>query len=104
VRIWGYVWHGWNVEVLGRRPQVLCSGNYYRLSVYIRRWTFYLFLENEVIGGCIDILIVAVQDYLEDGKVKTLVACPSRTSLMRRRLPTPLFPAFFRLVRTPPEI
>ncbi len=34
------LWHGWNVEVLGRRPQVLCSGNYYRLGVYIRRWTF----------------------------------------------------------------
>ncbi len=64
----------------------------------------YLLLENEVIGGCIDISIVAVQDYLEDEKVKTLIASPSPTSLMRRRLPTPLFPTFVRLVRTPPEI
>jgi len=33
------LWHGWDVEVLGRRPQVLCSGNYYRLGVYICCWT-----------------------------------------------------------------
>ncbi len=39
----------------------------------------YLLLENEVIRGCIDISIVAVQDYLEDEKVKTLIASPSRT-------------------------
>jgi len=63
----------------------------------------YLLLENEVIGGHIDILIV---DYLEDEKVKTLIASPQpyEPYSMRRRLPTPLFPTFFRLVRTPPEV
>jgi len=45
--------------------------------------------------GHIGILVVAVQDYLEDEKVKTLVACPSSTSPMRRRLPTPLFPTMY---------
>ena len=48
-------------------------------------------LEYEVIWGHIDILVVAVRR-LSRWKVKTLLAGPSPTSPMRRRLPTPLLP------------
>jgi len=50
-------------------------------------------LENEVIWGHIDILVVAVR-LSRRWKVKTLLAGPSPTSPMKRRLPTPLFPTF----------
>jgi hypothetical protein len=49
-------------------------------------------LEYEVIWGHIDILVVAVRRLSRRWKVKTLLAGPSPTSPMRRRLPTPLFP------------
>jgi len=42
--------------------------------------------------GHIDILVVAVRRLSRRWKVKTLLAGPSPTSPMRRRLPTPLFP------------
>ena len=51
-------------------------------------------LENEVIWGHIDILVVAVRRLSRRWKVKTLLAGPSPTSPMKRRLPTPLFPTF----------
>jgi len=49
-------------------------------------------LQYEVIWGHIDILVVAVRRLSRRWKVKTLLAGPSPTSPMRRRLPTPLFP------------
>ncbi len=49
-------------------------------------------LEYEVIWGHIDILVVAVRRLSRRWKVKTLLAGPSPTSPVRRRLPTPLFP------------
>jgi len=49
-------------------------------------------LENEVIWGHIDILIVAVRRLSRRWEVKTLLAGPSPTNPMRRWLPTPLFP------------
>jgi len=49
-------------------------------------------LEYEVIWGHIDILVIAVRRLSRRWKVKTLLAGPSPTSPMRRRLPTPLFP------------
>jgi len=51
-------------------------------------------LENEVIWGHIDILVVAVRRLSRRWKVETLLAGPSPTSPMKRRLPTPLFPTF----------
>jgi hypothetical protein len=51
-------------------------------------------LENEVIWGHIDILVVAVRRLSRRWKVKTLLAGSSPTSPMKRRLPTPLFPTF----------
>jgi len=44
----------------------------------------------------IDILVVAVRRLSRRWKVKTLLAGPSSTSPMRRRLPTPLFPTDWR--------
>ncbi len=49
-------------------------------------------LKYEVIWGHIDILVVAVRRLSRRWKVKTLLAGPSPTSPVRRRLPTPLFP------------
>ncbi len=54
-------------------------------------------LEYEVIWGHIDILVVAVRRLSRRWKVKTLLAGPSPTSPMKRRLPTPLFPTYDRL-------
>ncbi len=51
-----------------------------------------ILLEYEVIWGHIDILVVVVRRLSRRWKVKTLLAGPSPTSPMRRRLPTPLFP------------
>ncbi len=49
-------------------------------------------LEYEVIWRHIDILVVAVRRLSRRWKVETLLAGPSPTSPMKRRLPTPLFP------------
>ncbi len=49
-------------------------------------------LEYEVIWGHIDIMVVAVRRLSRRWKVKILLAGPSPTSPMKRRLPTPLFP------------
>jgi len=54
-------------------------------------------LEYEVIWGHIDILVVVVRRLSRRWKVKTLLAGPSPTSPMRRRLPTPLFPTLHTL-------
>ncbi len=50
--------------------------------------------EYEVIWGHIDILVVAIRRLSRRRKVKTLLAGPSPTSPMKRRLPTPLFPTY----------
>ncbi len=48
-------------------------------------------LKYEIIWGHIDILVVVVRRLSRRWKVKTLLAGPSPTSPIRRRLPTPLF-------------
>ncbi len=57
-------------------------------------------LENEVIWGHIDILVVAVRRLSRRWKVKTLLAGPSPTSSMKRRLPTLAFLIHYGAFRT----
>jgi len=51
-----------------------------------------IFVEIRGHMGHIGIFVVAVRRLSRRWKVKTLLAGPSPTSPMRRRLPTPLFP------------
>ncbi len=66
------------------------------LSIIECKWQMQILkqrlLQYEVIWGHIDISVVAVRRLSRRWKVKTLLAGPSPTSPMRRRLPTPLFP------------
>ena len=61
-------------------------------AVVTARFKKFKMLEFEVIWGHIDILVVVVRRLPRRWKVKTLLAGPSPTSPMRRRLPTSLFP------------
>ena len=68
------------------------TGRHTYLSIYPSIYISIYLLEYEVIWGHIDILVVAVRRLSRRWKVNTLLAGPSPTSPMRRRLPTPLFP------------
>jgi hypothetical protein len=62
-----------------------------RSNVTARAWGQNL-LEYEVIWGILVYGVEAVRSLSRSEQVKTLLAGPSPTSPMRRRLPTPLFP------------
>jgi hypothetical protein len=67
----------------------LLEGN---LRTLIHSFQVNTMLEYEVIWGILVYGVEAVRSLSRSEQVKTLLAGPSPTSPMRRRLPTPLFP------------